>query len=99
MSESLIPDFEGFEWDDGNRDKNYLKHRVSSGECEEVFFNAPVLISDDLKHSKQEQRFVLFGVTNQRRLLTVVFTRRKKLIRVISARDMNRKEREFYSKL
>lgn len=94
-----ILNFEGFDWDEGNRDKNRLKHGVSEGECEELFFNAPLLIADDPKHSDIEPRFAAFGVTDAVRFLTVVFTRRQKLLRVISARDMNRREREFYKNL
>ena len=94
-----FPDFTGFEWDQGNRDKNRLKHNVTEGECEEVFFNAPLLIGDDDKHSSTERRWVALGTTNTGRLLTVIFTKRRKLVRVISARDMHRKEREFYKKL
>ncbi len=91
--------FEGFEWDEGNRDKNRLKHGVSEGECEEIFFNAPLLIADDPKHSDIERRFAAFGVTDGVRFLTVVFTKRQNLLRVISARDMSRREREFYKGL
>lgn len=94
-----FPDFYGFEWDDGNRDKNRIKHNVTEGECEEVFFNAPLLIGYDEKHSSSEKRWVAFGSTNIGRLLTIVFTKRRKLIRVISTRDMHRKERELYKKL
>jgi uncharacterized DUF497 family protein len=97
--DSDLPDFEGFEWDKGNRDKNRIKHNVTENECEEVFFNAPLLIGDDAKHSSLERRFVAFGTTSAGRLLTVIFTKRKKLIRVISARDMHKKEKEFYKKL
>ena len=86
----------GFDWDDGNRDKNRLKHDVLNGECEEVFFNRPFIILDDAKHSKKEKRSAAFGITDGGRELTVVFTRRGDLIRVISARDMNRREKRFY---
>jgi uncharacterized DUF497 family protein len=61
-----------------------------------VFFNEPLLVLDDLKHSTTEKRWAAFGKTDAGRLLTVVFTIRGKLIRVISARDMHRKERAFY---
>ncbi len=86
----------GFEWDEGNRDKNWIKHRVSSGECEEVFFNLPLIIVDDAKHSEVEQRYLALGQTNSDRLLFLSFTVRDNKIRVISARDMSRKEREVY---
>ncbi len=89
-------DFTGFQWDEGNSDKNRITHRVENWECEQVFFNAPLLILGDLKHSAAEERRAAFGHTDDGRLLVVVFTKRGTLIRIISARDMNRKERKFY---
>ena len=88
----------GFDWDAGNRDKNKTKHGVLTGESEQVFFNEPLIVVDDAKHSQSERRFAAFGATNAGRKLVVVFTVRKKKIRVISARDMNRKERAFHDK-
>jgi uncharacterized DUF497 family protein len=84
-----------FDWDNGNIDKN-LKHGVEFRECEEVFSNPPVKIFDDKKHSKTEMKYMAYGVTNKNRKLTVVFTVRRGKIRVISARDQNRKERRVY---
>jgi uncharacterized DUF497 family protein len=89
-------DIVGFQWDAGNADKNRIPHNVENWECEQIFFNAPLLIIGDLKHSVTEERSAAFGRTDDGRLLTVVFTRRGNLIRIISARDMNRKERKFY---
>jgi uncharacterized DUF497 family protein len=86
----------GFEWDQGNVEKNWLKHKVSPTECEQVFFNQPLLILGDPEHSIFEKRFAAFGCTDAGRLLVVIFTRRRKLLRVISARNMNRRERKFY---
>ncbi|MBM4152050.1 MAG: BrnT family toxin [Kiritimatiellaceae bacterium] len=86
----------GFEWDDGNRDKNRLKHKVSNGECEEVFFNQPLIILEDNAHSQNEARYAAYGVTDDGRRLMICFTVRKTKIRVISARDMHKKERQFY---
>jgi len=88
--------FAGFEWDQGNSSKNLLKHQVEDWECEQVFFNEPLLVLDDPKHSLVEKRWVAFGRTDGGRLLVVIFTKRGKLLRVISARDMNRKELTFY---
>ncbi|MFC1764341.1 BrnT family toxin [Planctomycetota bacterium] len=88
----------GFDWDDGNRDKNYLKHNVLNGECEDVFFNQPLIIASDTKHSNKVKRYAAFGVTDGGRRLTIVFTLRAQLIRVISARDMNKKESRYYEK-
>ncbi|MGO9566899.1 MAG: BrnT family toxin [Desulfomonilaceae bacterium] len=88
--------FVGFQWDKGNTDKNLIVHNVENWECEQIFFNEPLFVLDDPKHSTAEKRWAVFGKTDAGRLLTVVFTRRGELIRVISARDMNRKERIFY---
>lgn len=81
-----------FEWDKGNAGKNLGKHGVSDKECEEVFLNKPDITADDT-HSQEEKRFRASGKTNENRPLVVIFTLRKKWVRVISARDMNKKEK------
>lgn len=88
----------GFERDSGNHRKNELKHSVTSAEAEEVFFNSPLLIGMDDKHSDSERRYLALGQTNRARELTIIFTLRQSdtLIRVISARDQHRKERNLY---
>ena len=86
----------GFEWDDKNRDKNWEKHEVSAGECEEVFFNLPLLLQSDDAHSQKEPRYYVLGHTIAGRRLFIVFTVREDKIRIISARDMNKKERKIY---
>lgn len=86
----------GFQWDTGNSDKNLIAHNVEDWECEQVFFNKPLLILDDPRHSRTESRWAAFGATDAGRHLVVVFTIRGRLIRVISARDMNKKESAFY---
>lgn len=88
--------FVGFQWDQGNIDKNLIKHDIENWECEQVFFNRPLLVLDDPKHSISEKRWAAFGKTDIDRLLIVIFTKRDNLIRVISAREMNKKERKFY---
>jgi uncharacterized protein len=88
----------GFEWDDGNRQKNWEKHQVSSSECEEVFFNLPLLLQNDPRHSQSEPWFYVLGQTNVGRLMFIAFTIRNDKIRVISARDMSEKERVIYEK-
>ncbi|WP_371928754.1 BrnT family toxin [Methylomonas aurea] len=87
----------GFDWDDGNSLKN-SKHGVSTAEAEQVFFNAPLLLLADVRHSHQEPRFHALGRTHQNRLLHITFTLRRQNshIRVISARDMHKKERSIY---
>jgi len=94
--ESECDEFVGFQWDEGNIDKNLIKHNVENWECEQVFFNKPLLVLDDPRHSIAEKRSAAFGKTDAGRLLIVVFTKRGNLLRVISARDMNARERRFY---
>lgn len=79
-----------FEWDDGNRTKNWVRHQVSTTECEEVFFNLPLLLADDAQHSQIERRYYVLGQTNGGRQLFIAFTVRINKIRVVSARDMSR---------
>ncbi|MEE9910115.1 MAG: BrnT family toxin [Deltaproteobacteria bacterium] len=86
----------GFEWDKGNIDKNWIKHGVSPSECEQMFFNQPLVITDDDIHSEQEARWYALGRTDAIRLLFAVFTMRKDRIRIISARDMSPRERKVY---
>jgi uncharacterized protein len=87
----------GFEWDEGNATKNWERHRVSGPECEEVFFLAPLVMTRQAaKHSGQERRFLALGRTVRGRRLFLVFTVRRDLIRVISARPMSRRERRAY---
>ena len=88
---------EGFQWDEGNARKSEDKHGVSQADAEQVFFNSPLLL-DDFGHSRDEPRFHAMGPANDGRLLHVTFTLREKatLIRVISARPMNAKERLRY---
>lgn len=93
-----IAEIDGFDWDGGNGEKNWLKHGVSPVECEEAFFNTPLLVAADVSHSQDEVRYFSLGRTNAGRLLFMAFTYRGSMIRVISARDMSRKERVVYAK-
>jgi Uncharacterized protein conserved in bacteria len=86
----------GFDWDAGNLAKSHEKHGVSPREAEETFFNQPLLVALDEKHSGDEPRCFALGKTDEDRLLFVAFTVRNRKVRVISARDMNRKERKIY---
>ena len=87
-----------FIWDKGNIDKNWVKHRVSDTECEEVFFDENKVVSRDILHSQKEKRFIALGKTKKERLVFVAFTARGEKIRVISARDVNKKEKRLYEK-
>ncbi len=85
-----------FEWDKGNIGKNLAGHKVLDQECEEAFFDSNKEITKDAFHSDKEDRYVLLGKTKQQRLLFVVFTIRNCRVRVISARDINKKESKSY---
>jgi uncharacterized DUF497 family protein len=87
----------GFEWDEGNARKSVEKHFVSQAEAEQVFFNSPLLLLPDPRHSSEETRMHALGRTDERRPLLVTFTLRGKdtLIRIISARPMNHKEQDI----
>jgi len=93
----IFSQFIGFDWDNANRDKNRIKHNVNWWECEEIFFNQPLYVYKDETHSLREDRYYALGQTNNFRLLFIVFTRRKNKIRIISARDMHKKERKVYN--
>ncbi|MFK5949350.1 MAG: BrnT family toxin [Methylococcales bacterium] len=84
----------GFQWDAGNSEKNWISHQVSKSECEQIFFNQPLIIGDDEKHSQLGIRYYSLGQTDSGRLLFIVSTIRDELISVISARDMIKKEKE-----
>ena len=86
----------GFDWDDGNSGKNWEKHQVSDGECEQAFFNQPLVAMPDYEHSDEEDRVLVLGKTDSGRKLFLVCTIRGDLIRVISARNMTRREKEVY---
>ena len=94
--EEILAKCIGFEWDDHNVEKNWVIHQVAFWESEEVFFNEPLIVAKDAKHSTVEQRFFALGQTNGGRLLFIVFAVRNNMIRVISARDMSRKEKKVY---
>jgi len=76
--------------------KNWKKHEVSAKECEEVFFNEPSILFEDKEHSKKEKRYGIFGITSLKRKLTIIFTIRNEQVRIISARNMSKKERKTY---
>ncbi len=86
----------GFDWDKENLSKNWEKHGVGFWECEEIFFNQPLLLADDTRHSREERRFYAIGRSDSERPLFLAFTVRHRKTRVISARDMSRKERSEY---
>lgn len=93
---NILERCEGFQWDSGNDTKNWTVHKVSDSECEQAFFNKPVIVTQSVKAGSNENRWCLLSRTDSNRKLFLVFTIRGKLIRIISARDMSKKEREIY---
>ncbi|MBX3057206.1 MAG: BrnT family toxin [Anaerolineae bacterium] len=93
----IVSNCKGFQWDDGNSDKNWYSHQVTNRECEELFFNRPFIVRSDSAHAQSEERYYGLGRTDRDRWLFVAFTVRGDLVRVISARDMNRRETRIYA--
>jgi hypothetical protein len=85
----------GFDWDEGNLEKNEAKHGVSVQEAEQLFLNTPDIMADE-KHSRHENRWLAFGRIDARRLISCAFAVRGDLIRVIPVRPMSRRERKWY---
>jgi uncharacterized DUF497 family protein len=98
MPRDLLEDCIGFDWDEANPGKNWDLHQVTTAEAEDVFFHEPLVVRSDLRHSGKEKRYYALGQTSTGRTLFLAFTIRKKLIRVISVRNMNRREREAYER-
>ena len=86
----------GFEWDQGNIDKSYLKHGITTKDAEEVFLDKGIQIKRDFKHHETEERFIAIGKNLKAKVLFVIFTMRYSKIRIISARTANKKERRMY---
>ncbi len=94
---TVISRCEGFQWDQDNSDKKWYLHQVTNGECEELFFNLPLILASDSKHSLLEHRYYALGRTDADRWVFIAFTIRNNLIRVISARDMTDRETRKYA--
>jgi len=87
---------ESFDWDEHNAQKLWDRHKVMPTEAEEVFFQRPIIVRGDIRHPEREKRYYLLGQTGSGRLLFAAFTVRQRSIRIISARDMNRRGTEVY---
>jgi uncharacterized DUF497 family protein len=94
----VLENLVSFDWDEGNKNKNknLALHQVTDQECEEIFFDSDKKIYKDVLHSDEEERFLVVGKTKKLRLLFVVYTKRGEKVRVISARDLNRREKHLY---
>jgi len=86
---------EGFDWNEGNLE-HIKRHKVKAKECEELFFNKPFILVEDKIHSQIEKRFRAYGKTDKNRLVTIIYTIRVNKVRVILARDQNKKERKQF---
>ncbi len=89
---SILENCDGFEWDGGNSGKNWHRHRVTDSECEDVFFNLPLIVAPDVKRGNDEQRYFALGRTDADRRIFIAFTIRAAKVRVISAREMTKSE-------
>jgi len=89
----ILKNCTGFQWDGGNSTSNYHRHDLTTAECEEVFFNRPIAIADDMKHPQNGDRYIAYGKTSKQRNLVVVFTVRGESIRIICAKDMESAEK------
>lgn len=98
MRDKFLQNAAHFIWDEYNRDKNWQKHHVRFTECEEIFFNQPVVVAGRSQGLLNELRWYAFGESRLGRKLFIVFTIRNQGIRIISARDMSRKERRMYER-
>lgn len=94
----IIPEPLIFEWDEGNQGKNWQKHHVGISEAEEVFFDEHKKLYPDPIHSGKEKRKIIIGKTKKDRVLFLIFTIRKQKVRIISARDLNKREEGLYEK-
>lgn len=82
-----------FDWDQWNIQKNESKHGVSTLEAESVFYDPNyALFQDDKNSSKEEVRYIIYGRSNENRILMICFTNRKGLVRIITARPASKKE-------
>ena len=98
VEELTLPEVLSFDWDEGNLEKNWIKHKVLFKEAEEIFYNKPLKFFPDISQNGIEERFLALGRTNLDRKLTIIFTIRREEIRIISARAQSRKERSEYEK-
>jgi len=98
LLDRFFESLEGFQWDEGNAVTSWVRHEVSQAECEQLFLNQPLVVINDQGQSTVEKRFAALGHADSGRQLTVVFTVRGTLLRVISARPMSRRERGVYAK-
>lgn len=95
MNKGKLQSVTGFEWDRANT-LHIARHKVLPEEAEEVFSDKDNVLDEDIEHSKTEERFLIIGKTGKGRLLYQIFTRRGNRIRIISSRDINRKEVWLY---
>jgi uncharacterized DUF497 family protein len=87
----------GFEWDPNKAARNLERHRVSFEEAATVFDDPMFITLVDEDHSTDEERYITIGLSNQGRVLLLAHTDRKGQIRIISAREATRKEKQYYA--
>ena len=97
MNLDVLKGVVGFDWNEANIE-HIAEHGVTPDEAEEVFSDEDNVQDEDIEHSIIEKRFLIIGKTEKGRLLYQIFTRRGDKIRVISSRDINKKEVHLYEK-
>jgi uncharacterized DUF497 family protein len=85
-----------FEWDPAKAAANSGKHGVTFTEASTVFADPLAVTIADPRHSHEEPRFVIFGMSKRGRILAVLHTERGERVRLISARLASRRERSVY---
>jgi len=85
-----------FEWDETKADLNIEKHNVSFQEAATVFGDFLSYTFDDPDHSDEELRLLTIGRATTDKLIIVSHTDRDDKIRIISARELTKKEQKFY---
>ena len=87
-----------FDWDENKNQKNQVKHGISFDEAKTVFWDDNAILFDDVEHAKEEDRFILLGMSNESNVCIVCHCYRESdsIIRIISARKATKKEEERY---
>ena len=88
-----------FEWDENKNRINQKKHGISFEEASSVFFDSAAIVIDDPEHSREEERFIILGLSKKANLLVVCHCYRESesVIRLISARKATKNEANAYN--
>ncbi len=88
-----------FQWDNDKNATNIAKHGIDFMQAAPVFEDTNAIIMQDTRHGYDKERYQIIGVTNPLGIVFVVFTERDgDIIRIISARKADKREKRFYQK-